>query len=151
MAMLFTNLRNTNPKGKPPTRHNGNALPGIIPNLASPGKLHLTMDEALENLNLTGEAGGHLRHYEISIHAKSFDPYYNEGALKYMAHMIINGRGGENGVDNNNLSGLAPIDQFNLTEYTRTSPTPTSDLAASGLADPSAGSSYLPKNAAWSG
>jgi hypothetical protein len=57
------------------------------------------MDEALENLNLTGEAGGHLlRRYEISIHAKSFGPY-NEGALKYMAHMIINGRG-ENDVDN---------------------------------------------------
>jgi hypothetical protein len=108
MAMIYHHLRNTNPKGKPPTRHNGQVLPNIVPNLTTPGKLHITMDEGMENINLTGEAAGHLCRYEISIHAKSFE-HYDEGTLKFMAHLIINGRG-ENGVVNPSV--LTPLSMF---------------------------------------
>ena len=63
------------------------------------------MDEAVDSLNITDVAAGHLRRFEVSIHAKDFSRY-NTGQLKAMAFLIINCRGD---ADFDNPSNLAPL------------------------------------------
>jgi len=106
--MYFAQLRNVRPTGQPHTRHNGGELPNINLNEVPPGKLYATVDETMDDLNITDEAADHLRRFEISIHAKDF-AHLNTGMLKAMAFLTINGRGDDNFDNPSNLTPLTNI------------------------------------------